>query len=99
MAIKTLDLADLGKVADNAYEACLVIARRARSINGDRISKRKEKEILEESGFEQDFDPYDRDFFDVRDFQKEISPTVIEQDELFALKIKKRYITVEESDE
>lgn len=99
MAIKTLDLEELGQVADNAYEACLVIARRARSINGDRISKRKEKEILEESGFEQDFDPYDRDFFDTREFQKEISPTVIAQDELFTGKIKKRYITAEESEE
>lgn len=99
MAIKTLDLADLEKVADNSYEACLVIARRARSINGDRISKRKEKEILEESGFEQDFDPYDREFFDTKEFEKEINPTVIAQEELFTGKIKTKYLTAEESSE
>ena len=97
MAIQTLDLREFDKVSDNVYEACLIISRRARSINADRISKRKEKEILEESGFEQDFDPYDREFYDPRDYEKEINPTVIAQDELFDNKITKRYITEEES--
>lgn len=99
MAIKTLDLSELEKVAENSYEACLVIARRARAINGDRIAKRKEKEILEESGFEQDFDPYDREFFDSKEFEKEINPTVIAQDELFTGKIKTKYLTAEEAAE
>ncbi len=99
MAIKTLDLVELENVADNAYEACLVIARRERDINGDRIAKRKEKEILEESGFEQDYDPYDRDFFNSKDYEKEINPTVIAQEELFTGKIKTRYLTEEESNE
>jgi DNA-directed RNA polymerase subunit K/omega len=96
MAIKTLDLREFDKVSDNVYEACLIISRRARSINAERISKRKEKEILEESGFEQDFDPYDREFYDPRDYEKEINPTVIAQQELFQNKITTRYITEEE---
>ena len=99
MAIKTLDLGTLEKLADNVYEACLSIARRARSINADRISKRKEKEILEESGFEQDFDPYDREFYETRDFEKEINPTVIAQDELFDGKLKIKYISPEDTNE
>jgi len=97
MAIQTLDLREINKVSDNVYEACLIISRRARTINADRISKRKEKEILEESGFEQDFDPYDREFYDPRDYEKEINPTVIAQEELFNKKIITRYLTEEET--
>ena len=74
----------------------MIISRRARAINTDRISIRKEKEILEESGFEQDFDPYDREFYDPRDYEKEINPTVIAQEELFNNKITTRYLTEEE---
>ena len=96
MAIQTLDLREIDKVSDNVYEACLTISRRARTINADRISKRKEKEILEESGFEQDFDPYDREFYDPRDYEKEINPTVIAQEELFNNKITTRYLTEED---
>ena len=96
MAIQTLDLREFDKVSDNVYEACLIISRRARTINTDRISQRKEKEILEESGFEQDFDPYDREFYDPRDYEKEINPTVIAQDELFDNKITTRYLTEED---
>ena len=97
MAIQTLDLREIDKVSDNVYEACLIISRRARDINAERISKRKEKEILEESGFEQDFDPYDREFYDPRDYEKEINPTVIAQEELFENKIATRYLTEEDS--
>jgi len=99
MAIQTIDLREIDKVSDNVYEACLIISRRARTINADRISKRKEKEILEESGFEQDFDPYDREFYDPRDYEKEINPTVIAQEELFEKKITTKYITEEEDSE
>lgn len=97
MAIQTLDLREINEVSDNVYEACLVISRRARAINADRISIRKEKEILEESGFEQDFDPYDREFYDPRDYEKEINPTVIAQEELFNKKIAIRYLTEEDT--
>ena len=45
MAIKTLDLLDLEDNSDNVYEACLVIAKRAREINAGRIAERKEKEV------------------------------------------------------
>ncbi len=98
MAIQTLDLREINKVSDNAYEACLIISRRARAINADRIAERKEKEILEESGFEQDFDPYDREFYDPRDHEREINPTVIAQEELFQNKITTRYLTEDDSE-
>jgi DNA-directed RNA polymerase subunit K/omega len=96
MSIRTLDLADFEKRSSSVYEACLIIARRARKINSDRIAKRKEKEIMEESGYDQDLDVYDREFLEGIDYEKEINPTVIAQDELFEGKIKYRYITEEE---
>ena len=96
MAIKTLDLFELENTAESIYEACLVIAKRARDINGERISQRKEKEILEESGYEQEIDIYDRDFLETVEHEREINPTVIAQDELFKSKIKYKYITEEE---
>lgn len=97
MSIRTLDLSELEKRSSNVYEACLVIARRARKINSDRIAKRKEKEILEESGYDQELDVYDREFLEGIDYEKEINPTVVAQEELYKGKIKYRYIKEEES--
>lgn len=96
MAIETIDLSTLVNKSRNVYEACLIIARRARAINTDRIAKRKEKEILEDSGYEQEMDIYDREFMEGLEHEKEINPTVIAQQELFKGKIKYRYITEEE---
>ena len=93
MAIKTLDLKDLEMRTDNVYEACLVIAKRAREINAGRIAERKEKEILEESGYDQELDIYDREFMEGIEHEREINPTVIAQDQLLKGKIKYRYIS------
>ena len=41
MAIKTLDLKELEVRTDNVYEACLVIANRAREINSGRMLNEK----------------------------------------------------------
>ena len=98
MAIKTLDLEELVSTSNNIYEACLVIAKRAREINGERISKRKEKEILEESGYDQELDIYDREFFEGIEHEKETNATVIAQDELMNGKLNSRYITQEEDE-
>ena len=91
MAIKTLDLSQLESLASSIYEACLIIAKRARTINGDRIAKRKEKEIIEETGYDQDMDVFDREFFEGIEYEKEINPTVVAQDELFEKKVKSKY--------
>ena len=91
MAIKTLDLGQLESLATSIYEACLIIAKRARNINGDRIAKRKEKEIIEETGYDQDMDVFDREFFEGIEYEKEINPTVIAQDELFEKRVKSKY--------
>lgn len=93
MAIKTLDLKDLERRTDNIYEACLVIAKRAREINAGRIAERKEKEILEESGYDQELDIYDREFMEGIEHEREINPTVIAQAQLLKGKIKYRYIS------
>ena len=97
MAIQTLDLREIERTSNNVYEACLVIAKRAREINGERISKRKEKEILEESGYDQDLDVYDREFFEGIEHEKEINPTVIAQEELMEGELKFRYFTEEDT--
>lgn len=93
MAIKTLDLKDLEMRTDNVYEACLVIAKRAREINAGRIAERKEKEMLEESGYDQELDIYDREFMEGIEHEREINPTVIAQAQLLRGKIKYRYIS------
>jgi len=97
MAIETLDLGEITKNSTTIYEACLIIAKRAREINADRIAKRKEKEILEETGYDQDLDVYDREFFEGVEYEKEINPTVIAQQELLDGKIKYRYITEDDT--
>ena len=61
------------------------------------IAKRKEKEIIEETGYDQDLDVYDREFFEGVEYEKEINPTVIAQQELLDGKIKYRYITEDET--
>lgn len=96
MAIKTLNLADLEIEADNVYEACLVIAKRAREINAGRIAERKEKEILEESGYDQELDIYDREFMEGIEHEREINPTVIAQQQFLDGKIKHKYIAEKE---
>jgi len=93
MAIQTLDLKSLEIQTDNIYEACLVIAKRAREINAGRIAERKEKEILEESGYDQELDIYDREFMEGIEHEREINPTVIAQDQLMQGKIKYRYVS------
>ncbi len=93
MAIKTLDLKDLEMRTDNVYEACLVIAKRAREINAGRIAERKEKEMLEESGYDQELDIYDREFMEGIEHEREINPTVIAQAQLLRGKIKYRYVS------
>ena len=95
MAIKTLDLRDLERNSDNVYEACLVIAKRAREINTGRIAERKEKEILEESGYDQELDIYDREFMEGIEHEREINPTVIAQKELLDGKLKYKYLEEE----
>ena len=99
MAIETLDLGSFENKSDSVYEACLVIAKRARSINADRISKRKEKEILEESGYDAEIDPYDREFLESKEFEKETSPTVIAQEEFFSGKLKTIYVSDQQIEE
>jgi DNA-directed RNA polymerase subunit K/omega len=97
MAIKTMDLTELVINSENIYEACLVIAKRAREINSGRIAERKEKEVLDESGYDQDLDIYDREFMEGIEHEREINPTVLAQDELLKGKLKYRYVTEDDT--
>ncbi len=91
MAIQTVDLRKLNEINDNVYEACLLIAARARQINSDRIAKKKENEILDDMDMFDETDIYDRELMKDMKFEKEINPTVIAQEELFEGKIKPSY--------
>lgn len=99
MAIKTLDMRKLKDKDYNIYEMCLLIAARARQINSDRISKKKENEILDDMDMYDETDIYDRELMKDIKFEREINPTVIAQDELFEGKIKLLYITEETKEE
>ena len=98
MAIQTLDLLSLEHNTDNVYEACLVIAKRAREINSGRIAERKEKEVLEESGYDQELDIYDREFMEGIEHEREINPTVIAQVELLDGKLNFKYLKEKEDE-
>ena len=96
MAIQTLDMRVLKNKDFNIYEMCLLVAARARQINSDRISKKKENEILDDMDMYDETDIYDRELMKDIKFEREINPTVIAQDELFEGKVKPVYITEEE---
>ena len=66
MPAKTQDIRQVLNIAENLYEAVLMMARRARQLNDEMYQKKRDRQILEEleGGFEDDFsamDPDDRD--------------------------------------
>jgi len=91
MAIQTIDLRKLKEKDLNVYEMCLLIAARARQINSERVSQKKENEVLDDMDMFDETDIYDRELMKDIKFEKEINPTVIAQDELFSGKIKALY--------
>jgi DNA-directed RNA polymerase subunit K/omega len=91
VSIKTIDLRELREKNFNIYEMCLLIAARARQINGERIAKKKEEEILDDMDMYDETDIYDRELMKDLKFEREINPTVVAQDELFDGKIKALY--------
>lgn len=99
MAIQTLDLRKMHENKLNIYEACLLIAARARQINSDRLEEKKENEILSDMDLYDEADIYDRELMEDIKFEKEINPTVIAQDEFFENKIHAYYIEKTEKEE
>jgi DNA-directed RNA polymerase subunit K/omega len=100
MAIQTIDLRQMHEKNLNVYEACLLIAARARQINSDRLEEKKENEILSDMDLYDEADIYDRELMEDIKFEKEINPTVVAQGEFFTDKIHAYYIekTEEESE-
>ena len=100
MAIQTIDLRQMHEKKLNVYEACLLIAARARQINSDRLEEKKENEILSDMDLYDEADIYDRELMEDIKFEKEINPTVVAQGEFFDDKIHAYYIekTEEESE-
>jgi len=100
MAIQTIDLRQMHEKKLNVYEACLLIAARARQINSERLEEKKENEILSDMDLYDEADIYDRELMEDIKFEKEINPTVVAQGEFFADKIHAYYIekTEEESE-
>jgi DNA-directed RNA polymerase subunit K/omega len=100
MAIQTIDLRQMHEKNLNVYEACLLIAARARQINSERLEEKKENEILSDMDLYDEADIYDRELMEDIKFEKEINPTVVAQGEFFSDKIHAYYIekTEEESE-
>ena len=96
MAIQTLDMRQIKDKGFNVYEMCLVIAARARQINGKRLAKKKESEALDDMDMYDETDIYDRELMKDIKFEKEINPTVVAQNELFKGKIEIHYPENEE---
>ncbi len=96
MSIQTIDLRKFDSSSMNIYEACLIIAARARQINGERIARKRENEILDDMDMYDETDIYDRELMKDIKFEKEINPTVIAQQELFEGKIRGVYPKEEE---
>ena len=92
MAIQTIDLRQMHEKKLNVYEACLLIAARARQINSDRLEEKKENEILSDMDLYDEADIYDRELMEDIKFEKEINPTVVAQGEFFDDKIHAYYI-------
>jgi len=92
MAIQTIDLRQMHEKKLNVYEACLLIAARARQINSDRLEEKKENEILSDMDLYDEADIYDRELMEDIKFEKEINPTVVAQGEFFEDKIHAYYI-------
>ncbi len=99
MAIQTIDLREMRKKNLNVYEACLLIAARARQINAKRVEEKKENEILSDMDLYDEADIYDRELMEDIKFEKEINPTVIAQDEFFSDKIHAYYVEPEKEEE
>ncbi|HHJ52111.1 MAG TPA: hypothetical protein ENJ89_02855 [Caldithrix abyssi] len=88
MAVQTIDLRKFTEIKTNVYEACLLIAARARQINSKRIAEKKENEILDDMDMYDETDIFDRELMKDIKFEKEINPTVIAQEEFFEGKIR-----------
>ena len=74
MAASTQDLSKYYDKASTLYEACLVIAQRGRIINQEMISKKREKEMFEETDL---IDP-------ILDIEQEELPLIREDDDYYA---------------
>ncbi len=91
MSIQTLDMRLLKGKNVNVYEMCLVIASRARDINSERVTKRRENEVFDDVDLYDETDIYDRELMQEMKFEREINPTVVAQEEFFNGKVKPVY--------
>lgn len=57
MPARTQDISGLLDIAQNLYEAVMVISRRARQINNEMYQRKRDRQIMEEldGGFEEEF--------------------------------------------
>ena len=74
MAASTQDLSKFHDKTSTLYEACLVIAQRGRIINQEMISKKREKEMFEETDI---LDP-------ILDGEQDELPVIKEDDDYYA---------------
>ena len=94
--VDTLELTELGKFADNVYEAIVIIARRARQINEDQKQiLERENEVFEEED-EEINEGIAKDIVD-RKYIRLPKPTRIALEEFLAGKLTHQYLEEEEA--
>lgn len=94
--IRTLPITQIEKVAETVYEACIIIAKRARQINAEQRQK-----LMREREFDEDYEGYGEDegeqiiATDI-DFLNLPKPTSLALEEFMAGKIEYSYREEEE---
>ncbi len=89
MPAKTQDIEKFLSIANNLYEAALVIAKRARQINDELYQKKRDKQILEEleGGIEEEFLHADFETAEEEEVVEEENPIVTAQREFLDQKL------------
>lgn len=78
MPAKTQDLEKFLQIAENLYEAAMVISKRARQINEDMYQKKRDRQILEEleGGLEEEFLQPEPEETEVEEVPEDENPVV-----------------------
>ena len=95
MPASTQDLKKFLDIAQNLYEAVMVISKRARQINEELYQKKRDRQILEEleGGFETDFLQLEQEEVEVEkaEIEEEENPVVTAQREFLDGKLEFHY--------
>ncbi len=94
MSAKTQNINEILDIAENLYEAAMVIAKRARQINEELYQKKRDRQILEEldGGFEEELLHADVEEQDTKTIEEdEENPVIVAQKEFLERQLEFNY--------